>query len=221
MSGKGGTVRFHEVNEVPYGNLSVLSSHPIVVRHVGYPSAHHYYLCQKFKGTDYEQSIRQAQSLWEVDRLVRRAEGSQRAEWESVKVEIMLLSNYYKYKQNADAFSLLLGTGNRVVVNHTVTDAFWGDAGDGTGKNMMGVILMAVRRRLAAEEKQRKRAEQSAQRHGAAPAAPPQQAPAVVAPPPGGPVAPHVPAPPPGSAGSSMPRIDSADASARNPRHRE
>eukprot|EP01065_Artemidia_motanka_P038477 TRINITY_DN47330_c0_g1_i1.p1 TRINITY_DN47330_c0_g1~~TRINITY_DN47330_c0_g1_i1.p1 ORF type:complete len:229 (+),score=71.06 TRINITY_DN47330_c0_g1_i1:76-762(+) len=216
---RSGTVRFHEVNEVPYGSLSVLSPHPIVVRHVGYPSAHHYYLCQKFKGTDYEPSIRQAQSLWEVDRYVRRAEGSQRPEWESIKVEVMLLANYYKFKQNADMQTLLLGTGGRVVVNHTVTDAFWGDAGDGSGKNMMGVILMAVRKRLLAEDKQRRRAEQSAQRSAAQPP------PAPLATSPSAAAAPSVPVaataaavgaaagPAPPSGGSSGLRKDGPDSS--------
>eukprot|EP01062_Namystynia_karyoxenos_P063122 TRINITY_DN55945_c0_g1_i1.p3 TRINITY_DN55945_c0_g1~~TRINITY_DN55945_c0_g1_i1.p3 ORF type:complete len:209 (+),score=77.31 TRINITY_DN55945_c0_g1_i1:86-712(+) len=181
------TLRFHEVSEVPYGALSVLSPHPIVVRHVGYPSAHHYYLCQKFRGTDYEHSIRQAQSLWEVDRYVRRAEGMQREDWETVKVEVMLLANYYKFKQNSDVQQLLLGTGNKIIVNHTPTDAFWGDGGDGTGKNMMGVILMSVRKRLAAEEKQRRKAEQTAMKQIApgSTAAPPSAAPAAASAAPG------------------------------------
>eukprot|EP00755_Sulcionema_specki_P029860 Sspe_Gene.93078::Locus_65783_Transcript_1_1_Confidence_1.000_Length_691::g.93078::m.93078/K09935/K09935; uncharacterized protein len=166
MTAARGVVQFHEVNDVPYGVFSILSPHPIIVRHVSYPSAHIYYLCQKYQGSEYEHTIRQAQSLWEVDRYVRRAEGTQREDWESVKVEVMLLANYYKFKQNSEAQALLLGTGSKVIINHTAGDSFWGDGGDGTGKNIMGVILMSVRKRLQTEEKLKKRAEaQQKQQH--------------------------------------------------------
>ena len=39
-------------------------------------------------------------------------------------------------------------TGGSTIVEHTTHDAYWGDGGDGTGKNMLGVILMEVRREL-------------------------------------------------------------------------
>ena len=156
---RSGVIKFHEVNEAPYGVFSILSPHPVVVRHVAYPSAYHYFLCMKFRGTEYEHTIRQAGSLWEVDRYVRRAEGLQRSDWEAVKMEVMLLAVYYKFKQNPDLCPLLVGSGGKVIVNHTPSDSFWGDGADGSGKNIMGVILMAVRKRLITEEKLRKKAD--------------------------------------------------------------
>eukprot|EP00754_Rhynchopus_humris_P044566 Rhum_TRINITY_DN4245_c0_g1::Rhum_TRINITY_DN4245_c0_g1_i1::g.13473::m.13473/K09935/K09935; uncharacterized protein len=178
-------IKFHEVNEAPYGVFSILSPHPVVVRHTAYPSAYHYFLTQKFSGTEYAHTIRQASSLWEVDRYVRRAEGLQRSDWDAVKMEAMLVGTYYKFKQNPDILALLLGTGSKVLVNHTASDAFWGDGGDGSGKNIMGVILMATRKRLLAEEKLRRRHEASGrhqqqqhQQHAPAPVLQKQQQPA-------------------------------------------
>eukprot|EP00659_Diplonema_papillatum_P003620 gene3620-5630_t len=123
-----GVIKFHEVNDVPYGVFSILSPHSIVARHEAYPSAYHYFLCQKFKGTEYEQTIRQV-------------------------------------KQNPEIHALLLSTGGKVIVNHTSSDHFWGDGGDGSGKNMMGVILMAVRKRITFEEKLRKKTEAQKSAH--------------------------------------------------------
>lgn len=145
-------VRFHDVNDPVFGCFSVLSPHPITVRHVTYPSVHHFFLCERFKGTGVEQEILKASSLWEVDRQVRKGEisGLQLENWDAMKADVMLLGNYYKFRQNQNALHTLLGTGHKILIDHTPADSFWGDGGDGTGKNLLGVILMAVRKRLHA-----------------------------------------------------------------------
>lgn len=145
-------VRFHDVNDPVYGCFSVLSPHSVTVRHVTYPSVHHFFLCERFKGSGVEQEILRATSLWEVDRQVRKGEisGLQLENWDAVKADVMLLGNYYKFRQNENALRTLLGTGNKILIDHTPADSFWGDGGDGTGKNLLGVVLMAVRKRLHA-----------------------------------------------------------------------
>ncbi len=50
-----------------------------------------------------------------------------------------------KFNQHADLRETLLATGNSTIVEHTVKDAYWGDGGDGSGKNRLGEILMRVR----------------------------------------------------------------------------
>lgn len=147
-------VKFHDVNDMTYGALSMLSPHPIRVRHVNYPSVHHFFLCERFKGTGIEEEIRAATSLWEVDRQVRRGEASglQRDDWDRVKADVMLLANYYKFKQNPHAFEVLMSTGQKPLIDHTPSDSYWGDGADGKGKNLLGVILMAVRKRIAHED---------------------------------------------------------------------
>lgn len=154
-------VKFHDVNEAPYGCFSILSPHPIVVRHVQYPSLHHYFLCERYKASAVEEEIRAATSLWEVERIVKKAEsqGLQRDDWDRVKTDVMLLGTYYKFRQNLDAQVILLQTGAKTIVDHTSNDSFWGD-GDGTGKNLNGIILMATRKRLLLEEKSKKKPDQ-------------------------------------------------------------
>jgi predicted NAD-dependent protein-ADP-ribosyltransferase YbiA (DUF1768 family) len=46
---------------------------------------------------------------------------------------------------------LLLGTGEAELVEHTRNDNYWGDGGDGTGKNRLGQLLIELREELRAE----------------------------------------------------------------------
>ncbi len=71
-----------------------------------------------------------------------------RADWESVKDYIMREGVRAKFTQHAALRSLLLSTGEARIVEHTRNDSYWGDGGDGSGKNRLGEILMEVRAEL-------------------------------------------------------------------------
>jgi predicted NAD-dependent protein-ADP-ribosyltransferase YbiA (DUF1768 family) len=43
---------------------------------------------------------------------------------------------------------LLLSTGDAKLIEHTTNDSCWADGGDGSGKNMLGQILIEVRKQL-------------------------------------------------------------------------
>jgi len=53
-----------------------------------------------------------------------------------------------KFTQNPKILEKLLGTGKSLIVEHTVNDSYWGDGGDGSGKNRLGLILMELREEL-------------------------------------------------------------------------
>ena len=59
-----------------------------------------------------------------------------------------------KFSQHADIREVLLGTGDALLVEHTSSDHYWGDGGDGSGRNMLGQILMSVREELRAQEQE-------------------------------------------------------------------
>lgn len=71
-----------------------------------------------------------------------------RPDWESVKETIMYEAIVAKFTQNEDLKALLLATGDKLLVEHTKKDSYWGDGGDGTGQNRLGYILMKVRSEL-------------------------------------------------------------------------
>jgi ribA/ribD-fused uncharacterized protein len=53
-----------------------------------------------------------------------------------------------KFTQNLDLKKILLETGDAILVEYTKNDNHWGDSGDGSGKNMLGKLLMEVREEL-------------------------------------------------------------------------
>ena len=89
-----------------------------------------------------------------------------RRDWESVKEKVMLDALRAKFTQNADLKAILLGTGDAVLVEHTARDAYWGDGGDGSGKNRLGRLLMRLRDELRAVETEPPPEEAGGGRHG-------------------------------------------------------
>jgi hypothetical protein len=53
-----------------------------------------------------------------------------------------------KFTQHEDLRALLLGTGDAPLIEHTANDDYWGDGGDGSGANRLGILLMKVRQTL-------------------------------------------------------------------------
>ena len=71
-----------------------------------------------------------------------------RSDWEQVKEDVMHKALLAKFTQHEELYRLLLGTKDRALVEHTKNDSYWGDGGDGTGKNRLGYLLMTVRETL-------------------------------------------------------------------------
>lgn len=53
-----------------------------------------------------------------------------------------------KFTQHDRLRRMLLSTGEALLVEQTANDSYWADGGDGSGKNMLGQILMQVRDEL-------------------------------------------------------------------------
>ena len=68
-----------------------------------------------------------------------------RSDWEKVKDNIMLQANVCKYAQNKRLALILKNTKGKKIIEHSPKDRYWGDGGDGTGRNKLGRILMHIR----------------------------------------------------------------------------
>jgi ribA/ribD-fused uncharacterized protein len=84
-------------------------------------------------------------------RMGRSRERPLRRDWDSVKDRIMLEAVRTKFAQHADLRAMLQSTGDARIVEHTTNDSYWGDGGDGSGKNRLGEILIQVREELRAK----------------------------------------------------------------------
>lgn len=58
-----------------------------------------------------------------------------------------------KFSQHPDLKQLLLDSGDAIIIEHTKNDNYWGDGGDGTGRNQLGKTLMRVRDTLRQTQK--------------------------------------------------------------------
>lgn len=142
-----GSVLFYSTSEA-FGEFSNFAAYPIKVGKKLWPTSEHYFQAQKFAEKSHAEAIRKAKSPMMAARLGRDRKMSLRKDWENVKVGIMRQAVEAKFMQHEELQVLLLSTDDRKIVEHTSNDSYWGDGGDGSGKNMLGRILMDVRETL-------------------------------------------------------------------------
>lgn len=140
-------IPFYRLDD-PYGCFSNFSHHPMWLKEKSWPTAEHYFQAQKFPGTDYEEKIRLADSPMIAKNLGQTRKVTLRSDWETVKDEIMIEALRAKFTQHQDIRAILLSTEDAVLIEHTTNDRYWADGGDGSGKNMLGKLLMQVREEL-------------------------------------------------------------------------
>jgi N-glycosidase YbiA len=145
-------IRFYGQRHVPYGVFSNFSDHPITIDGRKWKTSEHYFQAMKFVGTPYETQIRDAPTPGNAKTLGASRNVSLRADWETVKDRIMYDAVLAKFTQHDTLKTILLGTGDAIIIEHTSNDRYWGDGGDGTGRNQLGKTLMKVRDRIRNEE---------------------------------------------------------------------
>lgn len=140
-------IQFYHVSD-EYGEFSNFAAFPIKLQGKIWPTSEHYFQAQKFAGTPHAEAIRKTRSPMIAARMGRDRKKPLRRDWEAVKDNIMREAVRAKFTQHAELKELLLATGEALLVEHTTNDSYWGDGGDGSGKNMLGQILMMVRDEL-------------------------------------------------------------------------
>ena len=135
------TINFYLVDDA-YGAFSNFASYPILLDDKLWPTTEHYFQAQKFVGTEHEEQIRLELSPMKAARMGRDRKRPLRQDWDTIKDDAMRTALMAKFTQYLELRSLLLETGNATIVEHTENDSYWGDGGDGTGLNMLGIMLM-------------------------------------------------------------------------------
>lgn len=143
------TIYFYSVRE-EYGCFSNFSPHGFTLKGQWWPTSEHYFQAQKFPGTEHEQAVRQAKTPKQAAEMGRERSRPLRRDWERVKDQIMLEAVRQKFRAHADIRDILLGTGDEELVENAPGDYYWGCGADGSGRNMLGKILMQVRAELRA-----------------------------------------------------------------------
>jgi ribA/ribD-fused uncharacterized protein len=144
-------INFYRTSD-EHGCFSNFAPYPIELKGEVWPTSEHYFQAQKFAGTEHEEAIRTTRSAMIAARMGRDRKKPIRPDWEAVKDDIMREAVRAKFRQHAELREMLLATGDARIVEHTENDPYWGDAGDGSGKNMLGRILMEVRDELRRDD---------------------------------------------------------------------
>lgn len=135
-------ILFH-LRDEEYNFMRIDYNVPVMIDRVFWATVVHYYESIKSIDSDYKESIRKAKTP-----NVARVIGSKVVlgdDFNVVKVmEYALICKFFQYDDMAD---LLVSTKNSILVNDDPDDFYWG-AGDGTGKNELGIILMSVRTQI-------------------------------------------------------------------------
>ncbi|NTX10093.1 NADAR family protein [Myxococcus sp. CA056] len=142
-------IHFYSVTD-DHGWCSNFAPYPIKLGGKTWPTSEHSFQARKFEDPTDEEAVRQARTPMLAARLGRDRKRKLRRDWESIKVSVMREAVRAKFTQHEDLARLLLETGDAKLVEHTDQDDYWGDGGDGRGKNMLGRILMEIREELRA-----------------------------------------------------------------------
>jgi len=143
-------VRFYYEYE-EYGFLSNFFPAPMVLEGREWPTVEHYYQAAKTEDTAFRERIRTAPSADEAKRLGRDPSCVLRVDWDEVKADVMRRAITAKFTQHPDLRSMLVETQDAILVENSKKDYYWGCGADGTGKSMLGALLMELRASLAGD----------------------------------------------------------------------
>jgi ribA/ribD-fused uncharacterized protein len=136
-----------DVNEV----LSTFSRHGFDLDGEHWPSVEHYFQGMKFEDPREREKVRQAEHPRKARRLGRRRFPKIRKDWSKIRRVVMTRGVYTKCRTHPEAAQRLLNTGERILVESSQYDYFWGCGRDRLGKNVYGAVLMDVRTKLREE----------------------------------------------------------------------
>jgi N-glycosidase YbiA len=131
-----------------YGEFSNFSPHGFELDGKYWATSEHFFQAQKFVGTPHEDEVRKAKSPMIAARMGRSRQRPLRKDWEKVKDDVMRRAVLRKFETHAALRDILLGTGDEQLVENAPGDYYRGCGEDGSGKNMLGQILMEVRETL-------------------------------------------------------------------------
>lgn len=140
-------IYFYKIND-EYGCFSNFAHYDFELDGKRWATSEHYFQAQKFCGTKYEEIIRLLDTPMKAAEMGRNRDLPLRKDWEQVKDDVMRKAVWEKFTQNKEIRDILMSTEKETIIEKTTNDYYWGCGKDGSGKNMLGIILMEVREKL-------------------------------------------------------------------------
>lgn len=136
--------------EGPYYMFSNFSSFAVEIWERVWPTAEHAYQAAKFNDKAMWESVFNARSPHEAKVIARAFDDRKRTNWSGLKLEVMEEILRAKLAQHEYIRKKLLDTGDRLIVEDSPTDNFWGGGPDDKGANHLGKLWMKLRAELRA-----------------------------------------------------------------------
>lgn len=132
-----------------YYPLDNFSAHAISLWGTEFPTAEHAFQWKKFNDKkDISEEIFRAKSPHLVKNISDIHKSEQPTNWHEKKVQVMEEILRVKAEQHEDVRDMLKKTGDRIIIENSPVDNFWGIGADGNGQNMVGKIWMKIRDEL-------------------------------------------------------------------------
>ena len=142
-----GDIYFYD-KSAPYYEFTNFYVAPITMFGLIYPSVEHFYQASKFDiNSQLHYQIRQSSTPSAARDLANLPQNKQRIRpsfWTD-QDNIMYQALCSKFAQHVQLRNLLLSTGNRILIEDSPTDYYWGIGQNKTGQNKLGQLLMQVR----------------------------------------------------------------------------
>lgn len=140
------SIKFHDETQPYYEFTNFYEGAPIKLQNNSFKTAEHYYQWQKFDDPITQQRIINAPTARMASELADTYDYLIIPNFDKNKA--MLTALRAKFNQYSTLGNILLSTGRRTLIDHNMYDDYWSDGGDGSGKNMFGILLMRVRDEL-------------------------------------------------------------------------
>ncbi|KLU98632.1 hypothetical protein ABT58_21610 [Photobacterium aphoticum] len=142
------SIHFYHSDQT-WGEFSNFSQHAVYLQGKIWRTTEHFYQAQKFSEPVLQERIRSAVTPILAKQIAQQLESQYlKANWYDVKEKVMWQALAAKFTQHPELKELLLSTQQRNIAEHTRNDSYWGDAGDGTGLNRLGNLLVQLRSEL-------------------------------------------------------------------------
>ncbi len=135
----------------PAHPLASCSRHSFELDGATWPSVEHYYQAMKFEDASYREQIRNAPRPADARKLGKSKKHGRRKDWDRVKETYMTRGTYIKCRTHGEVTEALLASGDRVIMETSQYDYYWGCGRDTRGHNTYGKVLMNVREQLRNE----------------------------------------------------------------------
>lgn len=115
-----------------------------------FPTVEHAYQWRKYRDDNPEiaEQIFNAKSAYATKKIADANKDGYDESWHDIKELCMEEIIRAKVNQHEKLQALLKETGDKMIAENSPVDYFWGVGEDGTGKNVMGKILMKLRSEL-------------------------------------------------------------------------